>query len=112
MMSEKCSKEYDDSMAREGEKAAAKQNFQVTIPEEEMPAPKKIIRKKKALPEETKSEKSARYVLVILTCLMAVITVGVVITGGFSDVFKQGVEEKATSLQDSFQAQPYLPEGE
>ena len=98
MMSEKCSKEYDDSMAREGKKAAVKQNFQVTIPEETMPAPKKIIRKKKALPEETKSEKRARRALVILTCLMAVITVGVALTGGFSDVFKQGEEEKAVAV--------------
>ena len=101
-MSEKCSKEYDDSMVREGEEAtnqASPQKFQVNIPEEKMPEPKKTTRKKKSPVMESKSEKKARRALVALTCFMAVITVCVSVLGGFSDVFRQsGDEEKAVAV--------------
>ena len=97
-MSEKCSKEYDGNMVT-AEQTQAPKKFQVNIPEEKMPAPEKITRKKKAPAADAKSEKRSRYALVILTCFMAVITACVAVLGGFGNVFEQsGEEEKAVAV--------------
>jgi hypothetical protein len=84
-MSEKCSKEYDNDMVH-GEKEGLNKK----------PERKIIRRKNKAA--ESKSEKKARRTLVVLTCLMAVVTVGVAVLGGFTDVFEQGGDDKAVAV--------------
>ena len=84
-MSEKCSKEYDNDMVH-GEKEGLNKK-----PE------RRIIRRKKKT-AESKSEKNSRRALVILTCLMAVVTVGVAVLGGFTDIFEQGDNEKAVAV--------------
>ena len=47
---------------------------------------------------ETKSEKRARRTVVILSCLMAVITVGTAVLGAATDIFKGNPEEKAVAI--------------
>ena len=47
---------------------------------------------------ETKSEKRARTAVVILSCLMAVITVGAAVLGAATDIFKGNPEEKAVAV--------------
>ena len=100
-MSEKCSKEYDGNMVHQNQAVneESPKKFQVNIPEDKMPEPEKIIRKKKVPAAESKGEKKSRRALVILTCFMAVITVCVAVLGGIGDVFEQnGEEEKAVAV--------------
>ena len=102
MICEKCAKEYDDNLSEcphcEGKKESA-EKFRVHIPEDTaekvkpQPKKKRVVRKKPA----SKSEKTARRLVVALSCIMAVITALVAVLGTATDIFK-GSDMKAVTV--------------
>ena len=103
MICEKCSKEYDDSLAscpHCEEKTEPAEKFRVQIPEDTAENVKPQKRKKRPAKKKksaSKSEKTSRRIVMALSCVMAVITAATAVLGVATDVFK-GSDVKAVTV--------------
>ena len=103
MICEKCSKEYDDSLAscpHCEEKTEPAEKFRVQIPEDTAENVKPQKRKKRPAKKKksaSKSEKTSRRIVMALSCVMAVITAATAVLGVATDIFK-GSDVKAVTV--------------
>lgn len=103
MVCKKCLKEYDDVLQvcpHCETKKEAGEKFKVNIPEDiaekAKSQPAKTVKRKKQ--PASKSEKTARRVVIALSCVMALITACVSVLGVATDIFSSESEVKAVTV--------------
>ena len=96
MISEKPSKGKNKKAVAERQKQEDV-SFKVNIPKEKVSAQVKRPRPQSSA-TEPKSEKKAATMVVVLSCVMAVITALTAVLGGVTDIFNQSNDEKAVAV--------------
>lgn len=103
MICEKCAKEYDSALTACPycqEKAEAGEKFTVHIPEDTAEKPKAQKKKRRTVRKKavSKGEKTARRIVMALSCVMAVITAVTAVLGVATDIFKESDVKAVTVL--------------